>query len=564
MEKIVECVPNFSEGRDSKIISKIADAVSGTANVELLDVDSGAATNRTVITMVGDPEAVLEAAFKAIETAASLIDMSHHKGAHPRLGATDVCPFIPVRNMTMDECTELASRLGKRVGETLGIPVYLYEFAATHPDRKNLATIRQGEYEGLMTKIQQPEWKPDFGPAVFNPRTGATVIGARKFLIAYNVNINSRNQRLAHNIALDIRERGRYRRNEDGKFLTDTDGNKQRQDGMLKECKAVGWYIKEYDRAQVSINLTDYEITPPHLAFESCIKAGEKYGVRITGSELVGLIPLDAMLQTGRYFLKKQNLSTGIPERMIIHTAIQSLGLNELTPFDPDEKIIEYRIARNKKTTLIGMRCHEFLDELSTDSPAPGGGSVAALCGALGASLAAMVANLTSEKKGYDSVKSRMIQVADTAQHLKDLFSRDVDRDTDAFNVLMNCFAMPKDTPELAQARKNAIRDATQNATLIPFGVLERCMETIHLAEIVAGEGNPNSISDSGVAILTARTAAEGAFLNVMINLQGLDDPDFVADLKKRAFEIRDNIRDSANRALGKVYNVLKIESSNS
>lgn len=560
MNKVVECVPNFSEGRDKAVIEKLADAIRSVEGAELLDVDPGADTNRTVFTIVGAPENVSEAAFQAIATAAKLIDMSKHSGAHARMGATDVCPFVPVRNMTMDECVELARALGKRVGDALEIPVYLYEYAASTPKRRNLAKIRAGEYEGLAEKIKKPEWKPDFGPAQFNARSGATVIGARKFLIAYNVNINSRNQRLAHNIALDVRERGRWLRDDNHKFVRDDNGERIRQEGLLKECKAVGWYIEEYNRAQVSMNLTDFEVTPVHAAFDACRQSAESYGLRVTGSELVGLIPLQAMLDAGRYYLKQQNQSTGVPENVLIDIAIQSLGLNEITPFVPEEKIIEYRLSGGKRFgKLVQMTCDGFADELSTDSPAPGGGSVAALCGALAAGLTAMVGNLTSDKREYSEVKSQMIDIADEAQKLKDAFLTDVDRDTDAFNELMDCFSLPKDTDEQAETRRNAITEATKKAALIPLDVLKRSLRTIEIAEIMAQRGNQNSISDAGVGVLSALCAAEGAFLNVMINIADVDDKQWVEKTRTIAVETVYKVRKAADKALQPVHKALNI-----
>ncbi len=560
MERIVECVPNFSEGRDEKIISKITDAIITVDNVELLDVDPGAETNRTVVTIVGAPDDVVEAAFRAIQMASQVIDMSKHSGAHARMGATDVCPFIPVSGLTMDDCVALAKKLAERVGNELGIPVYLYEAAASRPEWQNLATVRKGEYEGLAMKLKDPDWKPDFGPAEFNSRSGATVIGARKFLIAYNVNVNSRSKRLAHNIALDIRERGRWKRDENKKFVRDENGEKVRQSGLLKACKAVGWHIPEYDRAQISMNLTDFELTAPHMAFDACESCAAKYGLRITGSELVGLIPLDAMLQAGKHYLKKQNLSLGATERMIVETAIQSLGLNEITPFDPDEKIIEYRIAKNKSQRLVSMTCREFANELSTDSPAPGGGSVAALCGALGAGLGTMVANLTDEKKGFEDLKSLMSETAEKGQRLKDQFITDVDRDTDAFNYLMTCFNLPKNTKEEKNIRSEAILQATVDVTMIPFGVLERSLEVVEICRTMAEKGNPNSMSDSGVGIQTALTAGEGAFLNVIINLADLDNAEMVADIRSRAMTLIKTLRKNAGDALDIVYKALNIE----
>jgi glutamate formiminotransferase / formiminotetrahydrofolate cyclodeaminase len=562
MNKVVECVPNFSEGRDRTVIDKIADAILSVDGAELLDIDPGADTNRTVFTIVGTPEGVLEAAFQGIATAGKLIDMSKHSGAHPRMGATDVCPFVPVRNMTMDECVELARALGKRVGEELDIPVYLYEYAASTSKRRNLAKIRAGEYEGLAKKLQNPDWKPDFGSAVFNARSGATVIGARKFLIAYNVNINSRNQRLAHNIALDIRERGRWLRDENHKFVRDDTGERVRKPGLLKECKAVGWYIEEYNRAQISMNLTDFEVTPVHTAFDACRKAAEKYGLRVTGSELVGLIPLQAMLDAGRYYLQQQNQSTGVPENVLIDIAVQSLGLNEITPFVPEEKIIEYRLSGGKRFgRLVQMTCDAFADELSTDSPAPGGGSVAALCGALAAGLTAMVGNLTSDKRDYDDVKTEMIDIADQAQKLKDEFLTDVDKDTEAFNELMECFSLPKGNDEQKTFRKNAITDATKKAAMIPLNVLKRSLQTVKIAEVMAIHGNQNSISDAGVGVLTALCAAEGAYLNVMINIADINDQKWVEETGKTALKTISEVRQAAENAMKPVHKSLNIPS---
>ncbi|MGB3975834.1 MAG: glutamate formimidoyltransferase [bacterium] len=560
MSKIVECVPNFSEGRDKSVIDRIAQAVQSVSGAELLDVDPGADTNRTVFTIVGTPESVVEAAFQAIATAAALIDMRKHSGAHPRMGATDVCPFVPVRNMTMEECVQLAKALGKRVGEEMGIPVYLYEYAATSAKRRNLANIRAGEYEGLSEKIRKPEWKPDYGPAEFNPQSGATVIGARKFLIAYNVNINSRSQRLAHNIALDVRERGRWLRDADHQFVKDENGERVRIPGLLKECKAVGWYIKEYGCAQISMNLTDFEVTPVHSAFDACRESASKYGLRVTGSELVGLIPLNAMLEAGRYYLTQQGQSTGVPEPLLIQTAIQSLGLNEITPFDPEEKIIEYRLSGGSRFgKLVRMPCGEFVDELSTDSPAPGGGSVAALCGAMAAGLTAMVGNLTIDKREFAAVKKEMLSATDEAQKLKDEFLRDVDKDTDAFNELMACFAMPKEDDIQALKRREAIENATRNATLVPLEVLYRTKRIVEIAEVMAIHGNQKSVSDAGVGAHSALCAAESAFLNVMINLDGCGDKEWIANVKSQARESLEETRKSAEKVIDIVNGKLKI-----
>jgi len=489
-----------------------------------------------VVTLVGEPEAVLEAAFQAIRKAAEVIDMSHHSGAHARMGATDVCPFVPVADITMEECVALARRLGKRVGEELGIPVYLYEHAASRPERRNLAEIRKGEYEGLADKLRDPEWKPDFGPAAFNPKSGATVIGAREFLIAYNVNLNTRDRKLAQDIALDIREGGRAKRDAAGEIVRHPDGSAVKVPGRLKAVKGVGWFIEEYDRAQVSMNLVDMATTGVHEAFDAIEEEARKRGLRVTGSELVGLIPLQAMLEVGRHYLKKQKQSTGIPERRIVATAIQSLGLNELTPFDPDEKIIEYRLARDGAAgRLVQRTLAGFVDELSTDSPAPGGGSVAALCGAMAAGLAAMVANLTVGRKGHEDDHEAMIALAERGQRAKDAFLVAVDADTDAFNRVMDAMRMSARTDEERAVKEAAIREANRGATLVPLSVLERTTEVLELAEATAARGNPNSLSDAGVAGLTALACAEGAYYNVLINLGGMEADAWVEETRTRA-----------------------------
>jgi len=534
MRKLVECVPNISEGRDRKSIDAVTAEAAAVEGVTLLDVDPGAATNRTVITFVGEPEAVVEGAFRLIRKAAELIDMRKHTGEHPRQGATDVCPFVPVAGVTMEECAALAHRLGRRVGEELGIPVFLYEHAATRPERKSLADIRVGEYEAWPDKFGQPEWKPDYGPDEFLPRTGAVVIGARQFLIAYNVNVNTRDKELAHQIALDIRETGRFRRDAQGKFVRDAAGNKLREPGLLQECRAVGWMIEEYGQAQVSINLTNFHVTPIHLAFDTCCEVGAKYGLRITGSEIVGLVPLEAMLMAGRHYLERQGKWAGVPERELVHIAARSLGLSDVAPFKPEEKIIEYAVG-GRENALVDLTCTDFVDELASDSPAPGGGSVSALCGALSAGLSAMVAALTQGKKGYEAVQGDLAEVAARAHRLKDEFLIDVDRDTDSFNELMAAMRLPKKTDEDIAARDEAIRRATQHATLVPLGVLERSLRVFELAAVVAAKGNQNSLSDAGVAALAARTCAEGAFYNVVINLQGLAPSDFTRDTRARA-----------------------------
>ncbi len=534
MAALVECVPNFSEGRDRTILDAIAREITGVDGVRLLDVDPGADTNRAVVTFVGPPAGVAEAAFRAIRCAAEKIDMRAHKGAHPRMGATDVCPFIPVSGISMEECVGIAREVGERVGRELRIPIYLYEHAATRPEWKSLANIRVGEYEALESKLRDPNWKPDFGPAAFNAKAGATVIGAREFLIAYNVNLNTRDKRLANEIALNIRETGRLARDANGNTILDASGDPVRKAGRLQAVRAVGWTIPEYGCAQVSINLLDYHITPPHAAFEACVEEAANLGVRVTGSELVGLIPLEAVRMAGRFYLERQGKSTGVPEAELVHVAVQSLGLASITPFDPAKKIIEYRV-REGRSLLVDLSVRGFVDELSTDSPAPGGGSVAALCGALAGALAAMVANLTVGKRGFESARSEMVQIADQGQVLKDLFLGDIDRDTDAFNAVMAANRLPKKTPEEQSSRETAIQEANRVAILVPFGVLERVDAVLEIAEAVAARGNPNSASDAAVAALAAGACAEGAYDNVMINLPGIADRSWAAEIAKRS-----------------------------
>jgi len=529
MNKIIECVPNFSEGRDLSIIEKITDEIKKVAGAELLDVDPGFDTNRTVVTFAGNPDAVLEAAFVAIKKAAELIDMSKHTGAHPRMGATDVCPFVPVSGATMDDCVEIAKKLAKRVAEELEIPTYLYEYAATCEERKSLAYIREGEYEALPEKLKQEKYKPDFGKPVFNAKAGATVIGARDFLIAYNVNINTRNAKLATEIANRVREKGRSVKNKET-------GVKEQIPGALKAVRGVGWYIPQYNMAQMSYNLLNYKVSPLYRVFEESEKYAQELGIRVTGSELVGLIPLDAMLECGRHFIKKQGGTTGVSEAELIRVAVQTLGLAEVAEFNPEHKIIEYRLR--KKGRLASMNIYEFADELASDSPAPGGGSVAALNGTMSAGLSAMVGNLSFSKKQYESVKDQMMDVSDKGQRLKDFFTESIDKDTDAFNKIMNAFSLPKGTDEEKAIRNAAVQDATKEATLVPFSVLERTKEAAELALVVAEKGNKNSLSDSGVAGLTAAAAAEGALYNVMINLQGIEDEAFKAEVTQKAIAI--------------------------
>ena len=528
--QLVECVPNFSEGRDQAVIQAIADAMRSVEGVSVLDVDPGADTNRTVYTFVGSPDAVVEAAFRAIKVGVERIDMQKHHGEHARLGAADVTPFVPVSGVTMEECVELARRLGKRVGEELGIPVYLYEAAATSEQRRSLPDIRAGEYEGLAKKLEDPVWKPDFGPSEFKPRSGAFVIGARRFLIAYNINLNTRDPKLANEIALEIRERGRLLRDASGNKILGEDGAPLRTQGRLKECKATGWYIEDYGQAQVSMNLTDHHVTPVHVALETVREEAQKRGLVVTGSELVGLMPKDAIVEAGRYYLKRQGRSWGVPERELIDVAILSMGLSQLTPFDPKKKIIELCVEKTEGK-LVERTVSGFVDECSSESPAPGGGSVAALSGALGAGLACMVANLTVGKKGYEAVWEEMKEVAAEGQGIKDRFVGAVDRDTEAFNAVMAGFRMPKGTPEQKAARDEAILEATKTATLVPFEVLEAVPRALELALVVASKGNKNSASDAGVAASALRTAAEGAWLNVRINLATMDDGEFKKQL---------------------------------
>ncbi len=527
--KLVECVPNISEGRRPEIYETVAAAAASVSGVTLLNVDPGADTNRTVITFVGDPEAVLQGAFQLIKKGYELIDMSKHRGAHPRIGAVDVVPFVPVAEVTMDECAVLARRLGERVGNELSIPVYLYEFAATEPHRRNLADIREGEYEGLAKKIEHQDWKPDFGPAKFNPRCGATVIGARKFLVAYNVNLNTLDKRLATRVAFDVRERGRIKRDEEGNPILDEHGEPIWEPGLLKSVKAVGWVIPEYGCAQVSMNLTDTEVTPLHLAFDTCEERARERGLRVTGSEIVGLVPLSVLLDSGRHYLRRMGRPTGVSDSALVQTTIRTLGLSEIKPFNPKERVIEYRLANT--SPLASMSIRDFVDELSSDSPAPGGGSVSALAASMGAALAAMVAVLSHTKKGFESKHDQLDTIATRAQTLKDQLLGAVDADTAAFERLLEAMRMPKDDA----ARDEAIADATVAATEVPLGVLQCCPEVIELCREVARIGLQASLSDAGVGAQMARAAAAGAYQNVCINLANLASGERRAGLLQRA-----------------------------
>src|SRR5881394_2068397 len=541
MKKLIECVPNFSEGRDHNVIRQITDAIESVDGVSLLDVDPGASTNRTVVTFVGDPDATVEAAFRAIRKAAELIDMRKQKGAHPRMGATDVCPFIPVSNVSWEEAIECANRLGKRVGEELKIPVYLYERAATDKSRANLAVIRAGEYEGFFEKIKQPEWKPDFGPAVFNEKSGATVIGVRDFLVAYNVNLNTKSVRRATSVAFDVREQGRVKTENGmpwGKPVLDANGEPVRISGTLKYVKAIGWFVKEYGIAQVSMNLTNIEETPLHVAFDACVEAASQRGLRVTGSEIVGMVPKKCLVDAGRYFLRKQQWSEGASEEELIAIAICSMGLSELKPFDPKEKVIEFKMDSGSKKSLLKMNLREFCNETLSDSPAPGGGSVAALMGALGASLGGMVANLYAGKRGWDDKLEYFSDWAVKAQKLKDELLFLVDEDTNAFNKVMDAFGLPKGSPEEKAARTAAIEEATKHAAEVPLKVMETAAKSYELLSEMADNGNPASVSDVGVGALATRACIEGAAMNVRINLGQLKDGKFKIHLQERVDKV--------------------------
>ena len=527
MKQLIECVPNFSEGNDLTIIKQITDRIESVEGVRLLNVDPGKATNRTVVTFVGEPDAVIEAAVRAIKLAGELIDMSKHKGEHPRMGATDVCPLIPVSGITMEETAAYAKKLGERVGKELTIPVYLYENAQPNKDRSNLSIIRAGEYEGFFKKIKLPEWKPDFGPNEYDAKRGATVIGAREFLVAFNINLNTTSTRRANAIAFDVREAGRVKREGDpltGKIILGPDGKAITIPGTLKSTKAIGWFIEEYGIAQISMNLTNTNITSVHKAFEEVSKSAQEKGIRVTGSELVGIIPLQCLIDAGKYFLEKQERSTGIPEKELIKIAVKSLGLEELAPFKPEERIIEYLLKDNSSSKLISMSLHAFADETSSESPAPGGGSIAAYMGSLGVSLATMVANLSSHKRGWDNRWKEFSDWAAKGQAYKDTLLHLVDEDTIAFNKIMSALSLPKSTEEEKVNRTNVIQTATKYATEIPFRVMQTTFTSMEIIKAMAEIGNPNSVSDAGVGALAARSAVMGAYLNVKINAAGLTD----------------------------------------
>ncbi|MEP7317234.1 MAG: glutamate formimidoyltransferase [Panacibacter sp.] len=539
MQQIIECVPNFSEGNDLNIIKQITNEIEAVEGVRLLNVDPGKATNRTVVTFMGNPKSVVEAAFKAIKKSGELIDMSKHKGEHPRMGATDVCPLIPIANISMEETAQYAQQLAALVGNQLQLPVYLYEAAQPDASRNNLSVIRAGEYEGFFKKIKQPEWQPDYGPAEFDAKRGATVIGARDFLVAYNVNLNTTSTRRANAIAFDVREAGRTKK-QGNKTVTDENGKPVTIPGSLKSVKAIGWYIEEYGIAQISMNLTNINITPVHIAFDEVCKKANERGIRVTGSELVGLIPLKSMLDAGKYFLKKQQRSTGVSEKELIKIAIKSMGLNELTPFNPQERIIEYMLQDKADSKLVNMTLNDFADETASESPAPGGGSIAAYVGALGASLATMVANLSSHKKGWDEQWETFSDWAGKGEAYKNELVKLVDADTKAFNGIMTAFGLPKSTAEEKTARTKAIQDATRFAIEIPFKVMQAGYASMDVIKAMAEIGNPNSVSDAGVAALCARSAVMGAFMNVRINAADYDDKEFVSGIIAKGKAIED------------------------
>ncbi len=543
MRKLIECVPNFSEGRDMNIIKQITDVIESVDGIKLLDVDPGAATNRTVVTFVGEPEPVLEAAILGMKKAKELIDMRKQTGAHPRFGATDVCPLVPVSNITMDETVEWAHKLAKRAGEELDYPIYCYENAAQKPKRKNLANVRSGEYEGLKKKLTDPNWKPDFGPATFVPETGATAISARDFLVAFNVNLNTTSTRRANAIAFDVRERGRVKREGNpitGKIVLDENGNKVMTPGTLKAVKAIGWFIEEYGVAQISMNLTNINITSVHKAFDEVSKSATARGIRVTGSELVGVMPLKAILEAGKYFLRKQNRSVGISNDELIKIAIKSMGLDDLKPFNPRKNIIEYLLEDENKKQLVDMNLVEFANETASESPAPGGGSISAYVGALGISLGTMVANLSSHKAGWDERWEEFSDYAEAGQGYKDQLLHLVDEDTNAFNKIMDAFKLPKGNDAEKAARKQAIEDASKYAIEVPFKVMETSLKSMDVIKAMAEIGNPNSVSDAGVGALCARSAVMGAFLNVKINASGLKDKTYVENILAKGKEVEE------------------------
>ncbi|MBE0652948.1 MAG: glutamate formimidoyltransferase [Bacteroidales bacterium] len=557
MQKILECVPNFSEGRNPEVIQKITSAIEAVEGVTLLDVDPGKATNRTVVTFVGDPDSIIEAAFRAVKKAAEVIDMSKHNGEHPRFGATDVCPLVPVSGITMEETVEYARKLAQKIGEELNIPVYCYENAAFSKSRKNLASVRSGEYEGLKDKLAKPEGKPDFGPAIFNPRAGAIAVGARDFLVAYNINLNTTSTRRANAIAFDVREKGRVKREGNlltGKIIKDEKGSPVYVPGSLKSVKAIGWFIEEYGIAQISMNLTNLSVCSIHRAFEeTCMKADAR-GLRVTGSELVGLVPLQAMLEAGRYFLRKQQRSIGVSNEELIKIAVKSLGLDDLYPFKPEEKIIEYAMLRGREVKkLAGLSLYAFMNETASESPAPGGGSVSALMGALGTSLGTMVANLSAHKRGWDDRWEEFSNWAGRGKEIQEELLRLVDEDTEAFNRIMEAFRLPKKTSDDQNTREIAILEATRHAIMIPLQVMRTSLKAFELIRAMVNSGNPNSVSDAGVGALALLAAIQGAWLNVRINAKDFEDKEFLDGVLMEGKEIVQEASRIQNSILKKV-----------
>jgi glutamate formiminotransferase/formiminotetrahydrofolate cyclodeaminase len=549
MPRLVECVPNFSEGRDRAALDAIAGAITAVPGVTLLDVDPGAATNRTVYTFVGAPEAVADAAIGAAGTAATVIDMSKHHGEHPRIGALDVCPFVPVSGVTMDECVRLARDVGRRIGEELKIPIYFYEHAATREARRSLADIRAGEYEGLERKLLDPAWMPDCGPAVFNPRLGATVVGAREFLIAYNVNLNTRDKRLAHEIALRIREAGRLKRKPNAEVIVDEAGQQVKTPGRLKAVRAIGWYIDEYRQAQVSINLLNYQATALHVVFETVAEEAASLGLRVTGSEIVGMVPLSPIVDAGRFYLRRQGKSSGAPEGELVEMAIRSLGLDQLARFETGKKVIEYAVRQ--PAPLVAMPVGELADEVSSSSPAPGGGSVAALIGALAAALAAMVANLSVGKRQEHAAE--LSAMAERAQAIKRTLLDAIDEDTNAFNGLMQAMRLPRGSAGEQSARDAAIQEASRRAALVPLETARASLQAIELAREVGRLGIAEAASDLGVAAAAGRAAVDGAVLNVLTNLGTIDDDRLVADRRLEAGRLVDAARHAADELIDRV-----------
>ena len=560
MKRLIECVPNFSEGRDLEVIRQITDAIESVEGVKLLDVDPGKATNRTVVTFVGEPEAVVEAAFRGVKKASEVIDMRLHHGEHPRIGATDVCPLVPVAGVTLEECAAMARSLAERIATELSVPTYCYEAAALRPERKNLAVVRKGEYEGLQQRITQPEEMPDFGGGEWTEqaaRSGATVVGARDFLIAVNFNLNTTSTRRANAIAFDVREKGRPMREKPivGKIVRDEKGNPIMIPGTLKGCKAIGWYIEEYGIAQVSMNITDIAATPLHVAFEEVCRAAAARGVRVTGTEIVGLVPRSALLEAGKHFLRKQERSLGITDEEILDIAVRSMGLSELTPFKPEEKIVESLIEKdNKKKGLVDLSCKGFAEETSRESPAPGGGSISAYMGALGAALGTMVANLSAHKPGWDEQWEFFSDWAVRGKGVMNELLALVDEDTEAFNCIMAVFGMPKGTDEEKAARAEAMEKATLYATEVPLKTMKASYRVFEVAGEMAEKGNPNSVSDAGVGALAARAAVQGAFLNVKINAAGLKDREKAEALVSEAAKIAE-AADAEERRILEIVN---------